>query len=92
MDTLGFRELRDFVEKAEMLEISLQDISKQLKNNIDETKNIQKNGIEIERAQIKQIIKEVQSDSNGTASLLKYLIFANIGFLFGLIFAMIFLV
>ena len=41
MDTLGFKELRDFVEKSEILEISLQDITKQLQQNIQQIKLIQ---------------------------------------------------
>jgi uncharacterized protein (UPF0335 family) len=90
METLGFKELRDFVEKSEMLEISLQDITQQLKQNIEQTKHLQNNGIEIDKVQIKQIIKEVSSESDNTASLLKYLIFANIGFLAGLVFAVVF--
>ncbi len=91
MENLGFKELRDFVEKSELLEISLQDITKQLQQNIEQTKKLQENGIEIDKVQIKQIIEEVTSHKDQTSSILKYLIFANIGFLAGLVFSITFL-
>jgi hypothetical protein len=91
MENLGFKELRDFVEKSELLEISLHDITKQLQENIEQTKHMQENGIEIDKVQIRQIVKEVSENTDSTASILKYLIFANIGFLLGLVFAILFI-
>ena len=91
METLGFKELRDFVDKSEILEISLQDITKQLQQNIEQTRYMQEYGIEIDKVQIKEIIKEVTKNKDNTSNILKYLIFANIGFVAGLLFAIFFI-
>jgi FAD synthase len=88
---MDIKHVEKLLEEFEFLEITLRDLIKQNKENIIKMKFIQEEGIEVNSAMIRNIIEEIDKKKEKTSLYLKYLISINIGFLIGLLFAVVFI-